>query len=161
VSACRLTLFVGDKIMTKNSPLFYEARDAVMKGTYLQAKKRHLQKYLAELSKVAPWEDDPLASGAVGRKREWIEKIKTELQRRKDEHRAHIRSIAKPVLIGLFVTIIGGIILYFFLPVLEDIYQSISKSLSQKSSKQQQNISVPQSQNMQKIKQPQPAEKTK
>jgi hypothetical protein len=138
--------------MTKNTKLFYEARDAVTSGTYLRATKRHLRKYLAELSKVAPWEADPLASGAVHRKREWMQKIETELQRRKHERRTRIRSIAKPVLIGLFVTVLGGIILYFLLPVLQDIYQSISKSPPPKSLKQQQNISALQSQSMRKMK---------
>jgi len=101
-----------------NSKLFYEARDAVQNESYLKSKTKTLRKYLAELSIVQPWESDPLASGAVDRKREWIVKIKAELEGRKDARRIRIRLIAisflKYIVAPLIVLIIGFFLVRYF-----------------------------------------------
>ena len=99
----------------KNSDLFYEARDAVENESYLKAKTRTLRKYLAELSIVQPWESDQLCWHAVQRKHEWIQKINSEIQRRKDSRWASFHFYKRGIIIGIVATILGGVILFFVL----------------------------------------------
>lgn len=126
--------------MTKNSKLFYEARDAVQNESYLKSKSKTLRKYLGELSIVQPWESDPLASGAVGRKREWIEKIKTELQSRKVARRRQIRSIAISLLKYIVAPLIVLIIGFFLVRYFQQADQSSSTAQGLKTLIQEQSI---------------------
>lgn len=127
----------------KNSPLFYEARDAVENGTYLKAKKRHLQIYLAELSIVQTWESDRLCWAAVQRKQEWIQKIKTELQRRKDTRRAHAVSVAKFCAKYILAPLIVLIAAFFALRPFQQADQEKKKMQQSQTSPHQQPLSIP------------------
>ena len=109
----------------ENSKLFYEARDAVQNESYLKSKTKTLRKYLAELSIVQPWESDRNCWGAVERKQEWLQKIKTELQRRKDSHLACARSWTKSILKYVVAPVVVGVILYF-------VYLLLSSNLQDK-----------------------------
>ena len=126
-------------ITMKKSDLYYEARDAVENGTYLKAKTRTLHKYLAELNIVQPWESDQACWHAVQRKHERIQKIKTELQRRKDSHWASLHSYKK----GILIAAAGGIVATIFLRSCQQNDQAKLKTHQLQPPKIQQPIQVP------------------
>ena len=133
--------------MMKNTPLFYEARDAIATETYLKASTKTLCKYLEELNIVQPWESDSRSDGAVQRKHEWIEKITTELQRRKDVLRKRVWLIAKVVLIGVVFPLIVLILWSFLSPFFQQNDQPATKAQALKTPKQVQSIPAPLSPN--------------
>lgn len=92
--------------MSKMSKLWYEARDAIDSEKYLKASNRTLRKYLAELSIVQPWESDQKCFHAAEKKHSMINKLKKEIERRKERNFALIRKF----LWAIFVALIGGVV---------------------------------------------------
>ncbi|UTG93453.1 hypothetical protein [Geobacter sulfurreducens] len=96
--------------MSKMSKLWYEARDAIQSGTYIKTRTCILQEYLAELSIVQPWESDPQCVGAVDMKIGMKNKLKEEIERRKQKFWANFRMGLWTLLAG----VIAGIIVVTF-----------------------------------------------
>ena len=127
----------------KNSPLFYEARDSIKSGNYLKAKTKILQRYLKELDIVQPWESDNDCWKTVERKHEWVQKIKTELQKRKDVRYARALSVARFCTKYILAPLVVLIVAYFVLRPFQIADQKEIKKQAQQTQTQQPKSSKP------------------
>jgi cell division protein FtsL len=96
--------------MNKMSELWYQARDAIDSGRYIETSTRVLRKYLAELSIVQPWESDQKCFGAVDKKHGRINKMKKEIERRKKKKLALARKTIYTIATGIAIYICGRVI---------------------------------------------------
>jgi hypothetical protein len=104
-------------VVQKMNETFYKARDAIENGSYLKASVRTLRRYHAELKRPQPWENDPKAAFAVSMKAGWIAKVDKEIENRKKRRKATFRRF----LLGILITVIGGLILGLFFLFLSHI----------------------------------------
>lgn len=103
--------------MSKMSELWYEARDAIDNEKYLKASNRTLRKYLAELSIVQPWESDQKCFHAVDKKHSMMNKLKKEIERRKERNFSLIRKFLWAIAVAL---VAGTILLKIEYTVFQD-----------------------------------------
>lgn len=120
--------------MSKMSKLWYEARDAIDNEKYLKASNRALHKYLAELSIVQPWESDQKCFHAVDKKHSMMNKLKKEIERRKERNFALIRRFLWAIAVAL---VAGTILLKIEYTVFQDKNQP-NKEIKQTAPRQQQ-----------------------
>lgn len=111
--------------MNKQSELFYEARDSIESGKYLKASKRTLRKYLAELSNVPPWPNNPTYNDP----RMYRENLRGKVEREIESRKLKFASGCREFLFLAAIAVVAGIIVLYAWSKIENKTDATSKTI--------------------------------
>ncbi len=106
---CQITSEIENEPTNRQSKEFYEARDAIESGKYLKASNRTLRKYLAELSIVPPWPNDPSYNDPRMYRDRLRGIVEQEMKKRKENRISLIHKTLYSLSIGIAIYICGRV----------------------------------------------------